>query len=285
MNNEVIQNLRKFVIQTDKSLAVLSDAISKKTQKIDEIKEEIDAGFLELSKEVSPFIKVLPVIFKELSKAAEILPTGEYIKNWTLETSQDVIKYSSNFGWTFNEYMGGVDIINPDILNMDKKQIDAYYMSLFEEIYVDIKPVILNRVESNHTILLEECFYTIETGKFAVSLPALILIIEGEISTFTESEKVGWRLMDEWEKSLSTNDQMKNDSLRAISAYSLVEYLKNALFARQTFNQQRLSDINRNWVYHGRDNSSLWTKTDVYKLLNILTTISTLKHLSKERLV
>ncbi|MFC7801178.1 hypothetical protein ACFUIR_14120 [Bacillus subtilis] len=178
-----------------------------------------------------------------------------------------------------------MDIINPDILNMDKKQIDAYYMSLFEEIYVDIKPVILNRVESNHTILLEECFYTIETGKFAVSLPALILIIEGEISTFTESEKVGWRLMDEWEKSLSTNDQMKNDSLRAISAYSLVEYLKNALFARQTFNQQRLSDINRNWVYHGRDNSSLWTKTDVYKLLNILTTISTLKHLSKERLV
>ncbi len=45
MNNEVIQNLRKFVIQTDKSLAVLSDAISKKHKRLMKLRKRLMPDF------------------------------------------------------------------------------------------------------------------------------------------------------------------------------------------------------------------------------------------------
>lgn len=189
---------------------------------------------------------------------------------------EKVVNHNSKHGWTSTGEMHFNYYLDDDLLSMNQEQIDSHFTSYYEneaqKNYHTTKTVILNGINEKWGDVLEDCFELYEEEKYKVIIPMLITIIEGEISNMSRSQKVGNKLLKEWKESIDDKDNML-----IIISYSLYEYLRKDMFVYKEFHDERDEMLNRNWVLHGRDNPQFWTKVDVLKLINLLSTIQFVK--------
>ncbi|PRS03109.1 hypothetical protein C6W24_03970 [Bacillus atrophaeus] len=187
----------------------------------------------------------------------------------------------SSYGWTLSGEMPINYYLSEHLLDLRPYNIDQYFVNLFEEnnkeLFNSIKKAILETIEPKWGELMEMCFSLYGSDSFTVIIPVLITTIEGEISAILGSFSYGKPLIGEMKKSI------KEERFLQIVSYSLCKYLEKSLFKTHHFsNQRRLTNINRNWVLHGRDDPRQWTKVDALKLLNVISTLQFIKSCLKE---
>ena len=146
-----------------------------------------------------------------------------------------------------------------------------------EDIFEGVKEHTIDEVSEKQSPLLKEVYSSVENNKLKIAIPSLILIIEGEISDITENGAWGYPLINDWKKKLEKGEFKEEDELFHAKCLALTNFLANHLFTGHSFNDDRKPFINRNWVMHGRDNSELWTKVEVFKLINFLETLVEIK--------
>ncbi|MEH7236228.1 hypothetical protein [Bacillus sp. JJ1562] len=193
------------------------------------------------------------------------------------EKIEKLIEHNSSNGWTLTGEMEVNFYLNEDLLQMERKQIDDVFVHYYEvdskKNYLTAKSCILDEIDERWINVLNDCFELYEAEKYMVIIPLLITIIEGEISNITESNLFGKKLLNEWEARILS----EQEKMLIIVSHSLFKYLSSTMFAYKQFSVERGSEINRNWVLHGRDNPNLWTKVDSLKLINTLATFQFIK--------
>ncbi|WP_163581126.1 hypothetical protein [Gracilibacillus saliphilus] len=188
------------------------------------------------------------------------------------ENIEKLANNNSLRGWTLSGEIDTSFYLNEELLDRDQDYIDEYFLNYFEsdsqKNLLIMKNSITNSIDDKWKSVVEDCFLLYKTDKYKITIPMLITIIEGEISKIAESNKVGYYLLKDWEEIINPEDK-----LMFIVTYTLHQFLAGEIFASKNFNDERGTNINRNWVLHGRDNPSLWTRTDVLKLMNIISTL------------
>ncbi|MFJ6411920.1 hypothetical protein ACIQLG_03905 [Terribacillus saccharophilus] len=204
----------------------------------------------------------------------------DYIKDPEKRDSltKDIINYVSSKGWTFSEIIPFRVLIDPELLKLNADDLDSFFLELYAEgVYEGVKEHTIDKISIKHKPLLEEVFFNIDHEKYKIAIPSLILIIEGEISEITENNAMGWNLVNDWRLRLEQNDMREVDEFLYAKTLALTNFLSEHLFTSNKFWYERKPFVNRNWVMHGRDDSELWTVTEVYKLINFLETIVEIK--------
>jgi hypothetical protein len=233
--------------------------------------EEINEGFSKIGKNLLEDIAKIELPIIELPKFD--LPEIEV----DYERIRRITESNSKHGWTLTGDMGLGDYLNDELLNTPMSEVDSYFYSYYTfkdegkgvDIYRNAKASIRETINPKWHVLIDECFRSYDLEMFKIAIPNLMTIIEGEVSEITESDYVGGKLINKFKVNAITED----DRFSTISIYSLYLFLKNHLFKYREFKKERSDIINRNWVLHGRDNPSLWTKIDYFRLLNTLDSI------------
>ncbi|MEC0453207.1 hypothetical protein [Bacillus subtilis] len=227
-----------------------------------------------------------PIVqFKEILSESRLVVDTETIIH---EDLKPVLNHTANFGWTYVDHLPADELFSKELLDLNKDQIDEHFMSLYseankykEDFLGTAKQFVFENVNEIHHDLLKEMYMAFEKGLYKLCIPSAILIIEGEISDIAQSSDVGKRLITKWETKLRKKNNSKFDKEKTdfmdIATYSLIKYLSERLFIGHEFEDDRLDLLNRNWILHGRDDSSLWSKTDVVRLLNTICTVVTIK--------
>ncbi|ANC77200.1 hypothetical protein ABE65_010450 [Fictibacillus phosphorivorans] len=193
------------------------------------------------------------------------------------EINYDRIKIITNsnsrYGWTLTGEMYMKLYLNEELLKMKPKDVDQYFLDYYnyndQEHYKKVKDTLIKKVERKWRMLLEECFQLYENNQYKTTIPTLITVIEGQVSFYSKSGMVGGRLVEDFKKTVLTDEE----KFTAIAGFSLYKYFKNSLFKTRDFDQHRLPVINRNWILHGRDDPSKWTKIDFIRLINVIATM------------
>lgn len=163
--------------------------------------------------------------------------------------------------------------------DMSDREMDQYFLNIYDEgLYEAVKETTLNEVNRNHYPLLNQVYLALEQEMYAIAIPSLMLIIEGEISELSSDKSlVGNTLVKSWKIESTKTDTVKKDEFLKARILAFTKFVSKNLFIYKDFQDERRPFINRNWVAHGRDDSSLWTKTDAYKLINFLETVVEIK--------
>lgn len=206
------------------------------------------------------------------------LPKIDFDIDVAYENIEILTRNNSSYGWTAHGQMNALFYLDEDLLDKSQEYIDSQFLDYFESdsrknlyrVTDEIKEVIDDKWKD----VINDCFDLYETEKYRVIIPMLISIIEGEVSEIAESQKVGNRLMEDWEKKILTEE----DRMMVIASYSLQEFLSSNMFKYRDFKKERAEVLNRNWVLHGRDNPKLWTRIDALKLINIIATLQFIRN-------
>jgi hypothetical protein len=150
------------------------------------------------------------------------------------------------------------------------EEFEAKNSALYEE----EKKSIIFRSSDDWKEFYTEVFQSVEAGRFRIAIPSLMIAIEHELSEGNDTDKSGKPLISSVQ--LSIEQDNNPDSFTTIIAGSLFSLLKNNIFERG-ITGPRSELINRNRILHGRDNPSAWTKTDVYRLMTIISAIKMLQ--------
>ncbi|MCZ2259847.1 hypothetical protein [Sporosarcina sp. G11-34] len=257
------EGLNEFFKEHNKRIRQITEALNPMEQLQSAIKASIVLPRIELPKFELPQIE-FPKI--ELTKI-EI----------NYEKIERIVEHNSLNGWTITGEMDVNFYLNEELLGLESNKIDnlfvGYYESDNRRNYLMAKTVILSGIEDRWGNALNDCFELYEAEKYRVIIPLLITIIEGEISDITESHLFGSRLLKEWEEKILS----EQEKMLIIISHSLYKYLSGKMFKPKPFAEERGLLINRNWILHGRDNPNLWTKVDVLKLINALSTFQFIK--------
>ncbi|MCY9088943.1 MULTISPECIES: hypothetical protein [Bacillus] len=189
---------------------------------------------------------------------------------------EKITYHNSRHGWTLTEEIPIHFYLDDDFLEYNQEELDNTFVSYYEKDNYKqldgLKEVLLEGLGDRWKELIDHSFELYKKGGFRISVPALITIIEGEISELTESLKVGMKLMSEFKDKID-----ESDKYLAIASYSIFYFFEDKLFKTHFFDKERQPMINRNWILHGRDNPQHWGKADVLRLLNTLATIQFIK--------
>lgn len=250
----------KMMQEYAKNIQLIAEAISAPLGQVQEAKNAI--------KDAISSIKFPKIEFSEI-----IFPTIKV--DW--ERIKVLTENNSLHGWTLTGEMDINFYLNEDLLELDQTQLDNSFVSYYEtdsnKNFLITKSNILDEIDERWKIVLNDCFELYEAEKYRVIIPLLITIVEGEISDIAMSNKIGNGLLKEWKgKVLSEQEEML-----VIICHSLINYLSSKIFVYKEFTKDRGSEINRNWVLHGRDNPNYWTKVDALKLINVISTLRYIK--------
>jgi hypothetical protein len=117
--------------------------------------------------------------------------------------------------------------------------------------------------------LLNECFESFESGRHLITIPALLSVLDGIVSSASASNRNRQPVKVCYEKSKEPNGPMWE-----MMWISLGAFVEN-LFQFAPFDEDRPATINRHWILHGRDVTA-WTRADALRLFNALQTINSL---------
>ncbi|MGZ9698407.1 hypothetical protein ACVU03_11230 [Bacillus safensis] len=187
-----------------------------------------------------------------------------------------ITRHNTSLGWTLPEEMPMNHYLRGEYLNMKQGEVDQIFVSFYEDNEYHHLKILINALQDGLSekwkVILEQTLELYLKGNIEIAIPALIAIIEGELSIILGSEKYGKGLLKDFEDKLDNTIQFLT-----ISAFSAYYFFKEHLFKNHDFSDTRLPVLNRNWILHGRDDPSAWKKEDVLKLLNTLSTLKLFK--------
>jgi hypothetical protein len=185
-------------------------------------------------------------------------------------------------GWTLPRHLSSPEL--EDLVEMstaadgrlEHEKVDAFLVAH----YTADDHTVLRRVQTELLLkptlsrwrkLLNECFEVFYKGKHVITVPALLSIIEGIISS---EEKAGNTNVGQ--KFLIGICARKAKASRTIkgAGWRSLEVFIEKLFAPVPFDSTRPNLINRNWILHGRDRDTAnWTIADSIRLFNAVQTL------------
>ncbi|MFF2414786.1 hypothetical protein [Bacillus safensis] len=192
------------------------------------------------------------------------------------ERLERITRHNANLGWTLTKEMPLKLYLSDKYLTMKPDELDQIFVSFYEDNNYQQFKILMNVLKNGLSEKWKDLFdQTLELylkGKFKITIPALISVIEGELSIILRSEKYGRRLLNEFEDKLDDNIRFLT-----ISSFSAYYFFDEHLFKTHDFTDVRLPLLNRNWILHGRDDPSDWKREDALKLLNALSTLQFIK--------
>jgi len=173
------------------------------------------------------------------------LPKIDFDIDTAYENIETLTRNNSSYGWTFSGQINALFYLDEDLLNKGQEYIDSQFLDYFESdsrknLY-RVTDSIREVIDDKWKDVIDDCFDLYETEKYRIIIPMLISIIEGEVSEIAESQRVGSKLMEDWEKKIPTEE----DRMMIIASYSLQEYL-SIMFKYRNFNKDRSEMLNRN---------------------------------------
>ncbi|MCY8410597.1 hypothetical protein MOD78_02290 [Bacillus haynesii] len=187
-----------------------------------------------------------------------------------------IIRHNVSVGWTLTGEMPTDLYLRDEYLKMKHDEIDQIFISFYEQNEYQQLKSLINTLKDGLSERWSEIFdHSLDLyleGKFKIAIPALISIIEGELSMILGTQSIGTQLMKQFKSKL--DDKLK---ILTIATYSAYYFLDEHLFKSHKFSDSRLPLLNRNWILHGRDDPSAWKKEDALKLLNTLSTLQFIK--------
>lgn len=115
--------------------------------------------------------------------------------------------------------------------------------------------------------LLKECFAAYYSSYYLVPIPALLAILEGVLAKKTGKFDYNMNWPNYANKKLK-----RGEKLHGLFEVS-VRYFMGKLMKTHKFGDSRPEKLNRNWILHGRDETT-WTQADCLRLFQALHTIT-----------
>lgn len=183
---------------------------------------------------------------------------------------------NAEYGWCLSSQMN-IPSFRSIANELDTQEVKDYLFSIYFELdnsylYRVERDFIISSASESWKQLYKSCFETIEAGRYIVVIPTFITAIEHEIATMHElSDLYGRRLLKRTK--VSMGDDEKVDTFSSAIGLSIIAMLLNGIFENHPFNGERKPLLNRNWILHGRDDPQEWTKTDIYRLMSIISAL------------
>jgi hypothetical protein len=178
-------------------------------------------------------------------------------------------------GWTIQ--MTLTPRIWAELANQTEEEADKFFVSFYTEddfaALREVRQELTRRPGlAKWKALLEESFDSFESGRHLITIPALLSIIEGVITSagqpFTDQRIHLLRICAE-------NAKKSTPSFMRAEMWTSMACFLEKLFQYARFDQDKPAFINRHWILHGRDSTS-WTVADALRLFNALQTVDSL---------
>jgi len=187
------------------------------------------------------------------------------------------IKHNSSYGWTLTSEMVLGDYLDKDLRKMNQARLDEYFLQYYtrnnNSFFKETETHLLKFIKPQRKDLLKDCLDNFVNGKYHITIPSLITLIEGEVTDILETKDYGKNLYDKMNKAAKNEEE----KFVQIITYSTYDYLRRELYKPHDFGKKRRNMINRHWVLHGRDNPNVWTKYDGLRLINVLSSLQFIK--------
>ena len=163
-----------------------------------------------------------------------------------------------------------------DLTRCSDEQLDEFFEAYYtENLFTRLRSLrseFAKRPELRQwRALLDECFDSLEAQRYLVTIPALLSVIEGVVSSVDNAltdRKVNL-------KEICSANAKKYKGFVKGWMWRTMEIFIRKLFEYAPFDELRPTAINRNWILHGRDQTN-WTRADSLRLLHALQTIDSL---------
>lgn len=175
-------------------------------------------------------------------------------------------------GWTVPMWAPPVLVHGLLAHTTSPSEIDQSFVHLYTKSRGRQFREMVNRLMHRETIrpwlpLIEECRYAYTKGRYLVTVPALLAILEGLVAT------AGEQLHSLQSPRTTAGAKYKDSSgIRAL-VWASLEAFVGVVFQSHSFSKSRPTLINRHWILHGRDPAS-WTQADSLRLFQACDTVS-----------
>jgi hypothetical protein len=190
-------------------------------------------------------------------------------KNFFIKYEEDVVTLS-DLGWTIPVEMTPAEVSNllelSTIQQMDDFFIDYYESRAFTNFNFMVQDLLKSKFLYKWSTIIGECIESYREGRYTITIPSLILVVEGLIAMLSSSDEI--KIIKMCKEKV---EQHEVGTLDRVLWKSIYRFISN-LFSNRRFNEDRLELINRHWILHGRDTSA-WNKSDALRLFNCLNTL------------
>jgi len=218
-------------------------------------------------------------VLKELKPILDLVASKEEGEDWKSRTlipslNKRSMQRNAKYGWTMAHQITLAKYFDTRDLEDCLDAFDSYFVSCYEEnnqrLYQEQRNINLFEIDIKQRRILEQCYTAYEQEMYQIVIPSLLLLIEGVMAHLLDTNAFGGKLKEELKK-LTDVDRELDD--RESILYSTTVFITDHLFKKHDFLQERLEIINRNWILHGRDDPSKWTKADALRLFNVLSSL------------
>jgi hypothetical protein len=181
------------------------------------------------------------------------------------------------YGWTLPGWASPPEIERMLDLAQDAGSLDQHFVSIYNanrrrEFKTLFRALEGETITHPWIPLLRQCRYGYYRGKYLLTVPALLTVLEGlAMTALGEARSKGTSLRklisERYEE--RTKDRFSDLEWASIHAFCEV------VFARHEFSDDPPTVINRHWILHGRDDPR-WTEADVLRLFQAIQTVTTL---------
>lgn len=161
-----------------------------------------------------------------------------------------------------------VELVEDPEQEIDSFFVDYYTENNFEKLRNLRRRLTSRKRLSQWQALLCECFESVENGRYVITIPALLTMIEGTVC------RANGGVGRDIKRICKIRATELTGSITGLMWRSL-EIFVTLLFQGAPFDKGRPSFINRHWILHGRDATS-WEIADAIRLFNALQTIDAL---------
>ena len=162
-------------------------------------------------------------------------------------------------------------------MEMGQEKLDEYFYDYYfanDKSYLNqTVEYLMDLIKPERRGLLEDCIDSFKNEKHRITIPSLLILIEGEAADILETEDIGYKLKNKM--SMVARDE--KEQIDQIATYTTYHFLREELYDGHNFSKKRLDMINRNWILHGRGNPELWSKHDSLRLINVLSSLQLIK--------
>jgi len=231
-----------------------------------------------LAVDTSAFAKIAEqIVESQNALASAVLSATTFVDPALLDLSQSVkdgVRALAARGWTIQMSLTFADL--QELASRTQDEIDEFFVAFYtDDNFAELRRVredLARRPQlARWQPLLDQCFESFESGRHLITVPILLLVIEGVIASAGQaltSQRV--RLVG----ICAANAKHRDNSIRAEMWTSMALFLER-LFQRAPFDGANPGFINRHWILHGRD-SGPWTVADSLRLFNALQTVDSL---------
>ncbi|PKM58466.1 MAG: hypothetical protein CVU98_00830 [Firmicutes bacterium HGW-Firmicutes-3] len=178
-------------------------------------------------------------------------------------------KSLANFGWTFPKNFSPAEISDLTIRSKNRYQVDEYFLDYYSKdlnferiLHIVYSSSFLNKQYE----VFEQCIKTYKSGLYLVTVPALLMVLEGVIAS--KGEDKCFMMLEAVQRNIDSSDSntYKKDMWRSFY------YFIKLLYETKPFNHDRPNFINRHWIMHGRDFTNC-KQADCLRLFQALYTL------------